>query len=131
MSFCKIDKAYYVIIISCCRLYPLTHHVFLKVACPRLSIDWGTEFERPLLTSYEASIALGLSDDVEATWSDEKPYPTDYYAYDSLGPWTPNHADNRSSQVKMPLRVKQAIKDSSSCQSAGTGKSCGACSQKL
>ena len=26
---------------------------FVQIACPRLSIDWGTVFEKPLLNSYE------------------------------------------------------------------------------
>ena len=36
---------------------------WIQVACPRLSIDWGTAFEQPLLTPYEAAVALNL-----ATW---------------------------------------------------------------
>ena len=31
---------------------------FVQIACPRLSIDWGEEFERPVLTPYEAEVAL-------------------------------------------------------------------------
>ncbi|KAL9247964.1 hypothetical protein vseg_021333 [Gypsophila vaccaria] len=33
---------------------------WVQIACPRLSIDWGEAFERPLLNSFEAEIALGL-----------------------------------------------------------------------
>ncbi len=58
---------------------------WIQVACPRLSIDWGTAFEQPLLTPYEAAVALNLS-----SWN-EKDYPMDYYAKDSLGPWTVNN----------------------------------------
>lgn len=57
---------------------------WIQIACPRLSIDWGYAFPKPLLTPYEASIALG-----KAEWQDV--YPMDFYANDSLGPWTPNH----------------------------------------
>jgi len=58
---------------------------WIQVACPRLSIDWGYAFESaPLLTPYEAAVALRT-----ATW--QRPYPMDFYAKDSLGPWTPNH----------------------------------------
>ncbi|KAL7056580.1 hypothetical protein AAHC03_020860 [Spirometra sp. Aus1] len=67
--------------------------VWIQVACPRLSIDWGSQFSKPLLTPYEASVALGLAGSAE--WTDESPYPTDYYANDSRGPWTPNHKANR------------------------------------
>uniref|UniRef100_A0A182XC23 2-(3-amino-3-carboxypropyl)histidine synthase subunit 1 n=1 Tax=Anopheles quadriannulatus TaxID=34691 RepID=A0A182XC23_ANOQN len=75
---------------------------FVQVACPRLSIDWGTAFPKPLLTPYELSVALG-----DAEWNipectaatEEKPkpapnlevaYPMDFYANASLGEWTPN-----------------------------------------
>ncbi|XP_010458072.1 PREDICTED: diphthamide biosynthesis protein 1-like [Camelina sativa] len=32
---------------------------WVQIACPRLSIDWGEAFLKPLLTTYEAEIALG------------------------------------------------------------------------
>lgn len=32
---------------------------WIQIACPRLSIDWGEAFEKPLLTPFEAEIALG------------------------------------------------------------------------
>lgn len=32
---------------------------WIQIACPRLSIDWGDAFRRPLLTPFEAEIALG------------------------------------------------------------------------
>ncbi|KAI9710189.1 MAG: Diphthamide biosynthesis protein 1 [Chrysothrix sp. TS-e1954] len=34
--------------------------VWVQVACPRLSIDWGYAFERPLLSPMEALAALGV-----------------------------------------------------------------------
>ena len=33
--------------------------VWVQIACPRLSIDWGDEFEKPTLNPYEAFVALG------------------------------------------------------------------------
>jgi 2-(3-amino-3-carboxypropyl)histidine synthase len=33
---------------------------WVQVACPRLSIDWGEGFATPVLTPYEAMVALGL-----------------------------------------------------------------------
>ncbi|KAI3957512.1 hypothetical protein MKX01_001871 [Papaver californicum] len=33
---------------------------WIQIACPRLSIDWGEAFTKPLLTPFEAEIALGL-----------------------------------------------------------------------
>lgn len=57
---------------------------WVQVACPRLSIDWGSAFARPLLTPYEAEVAWGT-----AEWHDT--YPMDYYAYDG-GPWSVHSA---------------------------------------
>ena len=67
------------------------------MACPRLSIDWGTAFSKPLLTPYELAVALGDSDwkldevlDTDDIKSDTA-YPMDFYATKSLGEWTPNY----------------------------------------
>jgi len=68
---------------------------FVQIACPRLSIDWGEDFARPVLTPYEAVVALG---GVEPWWEQEgaapgeenTPYPMDYYARDG-GPWTSSY----------------------------------------
>jgi len=32
---------------------------WVQIACPRLSIDWGYAFDRPLLTPFEAFAAMG------------------------------------------------------------------------
>ncbi|EDO35280.1 predicted protein [Nematostella vectensis] len=61
---------------------------WVQVACPRLSIDWGTAFPKPLLSPYEASVALQ-----SVAW--QQSYPMDFYAYSSLGGWTPNNESNR------------------------------------
>lgn len=34
---------------------------WVQIACPRLSIDWGTAFSKPLLSPYEVSINLTAS----------------------------------------------------------------------
>ncbi|KAF2351985.1 Diphthamide synthesis DPH1/DPH2 [Trinorchestia longiramus] len=74
------------------QIYPdlfnaMSRHVdaWVQVACPRLSIDWGHHFEKPLLTPYEAMVALK-----QAEWGTTQ-YPMDHYANTSIGPWTPNH----------------------------------------
>ena len=56
---------------------------WVQVACPRLSIDWGYAFPRPLLTPYEALIVLGQKED----WAKESGgvYPMDYYGKEGLG----------------------------------------------
>ncbi|KAF4907442.1 2-(3-amino-3-carboxypropyl)histidine synthase subunit 1 [Colletotrichum viniferum] len=53
---------------------------WVQVACPRLSIDWGYAFPRPLLTPYEALVALEVRDD----WG-KGVYPMDYYGKEGLG----------------------------------------------
>ncbi|KAL6892306.1 diphthamide biosynthesis protein 1 [Trichoderma evansii] len=58
---------------------------WVQVACPRLSIDWGYAFPRPLLTPYEALVVLGK----RSGWGKEDGgdgiYPMDYYGRDGLG----------------------------------------------
>lgn len=57
---------------------------WVQIACPRLSIDWGYAFPKPLLTPYEALVAL----DVREGWKSGKEggvYPMDFYAKDGLG----------------------------------------------
>lgn len=67
---------------------------WIQVACPRLSIDWGSSFEKPLLTPYELVAALDFVPFRADT------YPMDYYANDSLGPWTNNHETHRTARPK-------------------------------
>lgn len=63
---------------------------WVQVACPRLSIDWGYAFPRPLLSPYEALVALEVR---EGSWikgvagkeSERGTYPMDYYAKEGLG----------------------------------------------
>lgn len=55
---------------------------WVQIACPRLSIDWGYAFPRPLLTPYEALVVLGE----RQSWEDNKQtYPMDFYANSGLG----------------------------------------------
>lgn len=56
---------------------------WVQVACPRLSIDWGHAFPRPLLTPYEALVAL----EERKGWEEGNGgvYPMDYYAKEGLG----------------------------------------------
>ncbi|CAK7246065.1 MAG: Diphthamide biosynthesis protein 1 [Sporothrix thermara] len=62
---------------------------WVQVACPRLSIDWGYAFPRPLLTPYEALLALGERDDAWARAPEGSGmggvYPMDFYGKDGLG----------------------------------------------
>ncbi|KAL8869797.1 MAG: hypothetical protein Q9174_004001 [Haloplaca sp. 1 TL-2023] len=56
---------------------------WVQIACPRLSIDWGYAFPKPLLTPYEALVALGVRQD----WGTDNQgvYPMDFYSKDGLG----------------------------------------------
>ncbi|SCU90966.1 LAMI_0E04236g1_1 [Lachancea mirantina] len=54
--------------------------VFIQVACPRLSIDWGYAFNKPLLTPYEANVLLE-----QDRMFTEKYYPMDYYEVNGYG----------------------------------------------
>lgn len=100
---------------------------FVQVACPRLSIDWGTAFPKPLLTPYELSVALGdaewrLPEEVpngnssslngNSSAAPEEVYPMDFYANKSLGEWTPNHK---------PLDI---------CENSLDGGCCGRCTEE-
>ncbi|GAA6060220.1 hypothetical protein JCM10212_002299 [Sporobolomyces blumeae] len=88
---------------------------FVQTSCPRLSIDWGYAFPKPLLSPYEASVAMGvhgargwkdmgISDqprpghvggartklvELENGRTGDDDYPMDFYADGSLGEWTP------------------------------------------
>ena len=66
----------------------------------RLSIDWGYAFPKPLLSPYEASVALKT-----VQWQEK--YPMDFYSNDSLGAWTNNHPENK---VKITRKKVQAVK---------------------
>jgi len=59
---------------------------WIQIACPRLSIDWGYAFSKPLLNSYEADVALG-----ETEW--KSLYPMDYYVKGG-GRWTVHYQEN-------------------------------------
>ena len=64
---------------------------WIQTSCPRLSIDWGYGFVKPLLTPYEAAVLFEKA----PHWNGLDSYPMDFYAKDSLGPWTPNHSEKQ------------------------------------
>lgn len=65
---------------------------FVQTSCPRLSIDWGYAFDKPLLSPYEVAVALRKL----PTWLDKVAhgkehegtgiYPMDFYGASS--PWS-------------------------------------------
>ncbi|KAK6968719.1 Diphthamide biosynthesis protein 1 [Biomphalaria glabrata] len=80
---------------------------WVQIACPRLSIDWGSAFSKPLLTPYELNVALRLTE-----W--QETYPMDYYANDSLGPWTVNNEANKAKVIRKP---RISLKSTQCCDS--------------
>ncbi|KAJ3741399.1 putative diphthamide synthesis protein-domain-containing protein [Lentinula detonsa] len=83
---------------------PATIHprisTFIQTSCPRLSIDWGYAFERPLLSPYECAVVMGTGKNMEWFDSDVEAkalegsnnkeidgihYPMDFYTAGS--PW--------------------------------------------
>ena len=61
---------------------------FVQTSCPRLSIDWGYAFDKPLLSPYETAVAVGkVVGWVEETEDGKKEniYPMDFYAAGT--PW--------------------------------------------
>lgn len=65
---------------------------FVQTSCPRLSIDWGYAFDRPLLSPYEAAVAVGKmpgwkAKGAVAAKEDDRldTYPMNFYAAGS--PW--------------------------------------------
>lgn len=84
----KNNKRQVTVLLS--EIYPEKLNLFsdieawIQIACPRLSIDWGYAFDKPLLSPYELVVAMR-----NIEWKEQ--YPMDYYASQSHGQWTPNH----------------------------------------
>jgi 2-(3-amino-3-carboxypropyl)histidine synthase len=61
---------------------------FVQTSCPRLSIDWGYAFEKPLLNPYECAVAIGVlkgwNDMASEEVNTEDVYPMDFYEGGSL-----------------------------------------------
>lgn len=84
---------------------------WVQVACPRLSIDWGLAFDKPLLTPYEVAVALQV-----VPYQDS--YPMDYYANDSLGPWTVNnkcHQPARGQRKHITVETENEAQQTKHC----------------
>ncbi len=59
--------------------------------CPRLSIDWGHFFTKPVLSPYELNVALGEEEFREV-------YPMDFYKAGSER-WSNYHEENRNRAI--------------------------------
>ena len=75
--------------------YLLTYAHFTNehknLACPRLSIDWGHFFTKPVLSPYELNVALGEEEFGEV-------YPMDFYKAGSER-WSNYHEENRNRAI--------------------------------
>lgn len=75
---------------------------FVQVACPRLSIDWGKYFDKPLLTPYEFYALIGkVNFSTDSKLLVIQGYPMDYYS-DKGGEWT-----NYFHKKKEPKKTKK------------------------
>jgi 2-(3-amino-3-carboxypropyl)histidine synthase len=75
---------------------------WVQIACPRLSIDWGYAFDKPLLTPYEAEVALKNTE-----WRDV--YPMDFYSADG-GEWTVKYGEKKVSQTSNGVDKKALMR---------------------
>jgi len=96
---------------------------WIQVACPRLSIDWGSFFNKPLLTSAELQLVLKSSEKVDKI----QDYPMDFYARNSTGPWTPNHPDLKQLKTEIAKVEKDLILN---CTAEDESSNCNDCSCK-
>jgi 2-(3-amino-3-carboxypropyl)histidine synthase len=91
----KHGKKSFIVLLS--EIFPQKLSLFndvdawVQIACPRLSVDWGHFFQKPLLTAYELYVCLG-----EEKFRDI--YPMDFYSAGS-GEWTNYHANNRDRKM--------------------------------
>ncbi|GJE84105.1 diphthamide synthesis [Phanerochaete sordida] len=62
---------------------------FVQTSCPRLSIDWGYAFDKPLLSPYETAVAVGKAvgwiEESDDGKKKENTYPMDFYTAGT--PW--------------------------------------------
>ena len=72
--------------------------VWVQIACPRLSVDWGHFFTKPVLSAYELNVALGEEHFREV-------YPMDFYKQGS-GRWSNYHDDNRLRSIRNEEETK-------------------------
>ncbi|XP_038817169.1 2-(3-amino-3-carboxypropyl)histidine synthase subunit 1 isoform X3 [Salvelinus namaycush] len=91
---------------------------WVQIACPRLSIDWGKAFSKPLLSPYEAAVALQ-----QVGW--QEVYPMDFYSNQSLGPWAPNHPDNQPARPARKQTQKTGSQPAPLSAPSQQSKQCG------
>lgn len=94
----KHEKKSFVLLLS--EIFPKKLDMFphvdawVQIACPRLSVDWGHFFTKPVLSAYELNVALK-----EEEWREV--YPMDFYKMGS-GRWSNYHEDNKKRLIQPP-----------------------------
>jgi 2-(3-amino-3-carboxypropyl)histidine synthase len=77
---------------------------WIQIACPRLSIDWGYAYPKPLLTPYEAFVCLD-----HISW--QSVYPMDNYARDG-GEWSNYYKSSKdSAENNISQKAKISLKE--------------------
>ncbi|AFZ79256.1 diphthamide biosynthesis protein 2-related domain containing protein [Theileria equi strain WA] len=79
------------------KLESIDADAFIQVGCPRLSIDWGTSFKKPILNPYESYVAFGK---VEY----KRVYPMDYYSR-AGGDWANYPANAKATDAVDPKEM--------------------------
>lgn len=99
------NREYFVLLLS--EVFPaklasfINVDAWVQIACPRLSIDWGHHFEKPLLSSYELETCL--SHVSGAKWCPGGTYPMDFYSR-SGGKWSNYAAKLDNGKVDRGMR---------------------------
>jgi 2-(3-amino-3-carboxypropyl)histidine synthase len=75
---------------------------WIQISCPRLSVDWGMSYSKPLLNTYEGYVLLD-----QIKWL--KTYPMDFYSNDT-GEWGVYYKINKMREEKKALRNKNKVK---------------------
>lgn len=97
----KQNKKCFILLLS--EIFPVKLQKFpnvdawVQIACPRLSVDWGHFFQKPVLSPYELCVALG-----EESWKDV--YPMDFYKAGS-GKWSNYHEDTKKRTLRADVTL--------------------------
>ena len=94
---------------------------FAQTRCPRLSIDWGEDFQKPVLTPYEAEVALGGRSRGGSCPARRRarrtPCPMDYYSVrGGRGPARTSSRRRARSPAEAPRDAEPSPKDENRCE---------------
>lgn len=91
----------------------------VQTSCPRLSIDWGVHFPKPLLTTFEANVALGRVD-----WKGQG-LSMDYWGdnNENGGDWTPRYQVGRQAKEREKERMARRAAKAAAAAAAAAAPS--------